>query len=263
MPAEPELLVEHAGPIVRVVLNRPRRLNALSQSLMDELRQTWADLAADPALRCVIVTGAGRGFCAGADMALLAADRSSAPADVHDELSFLPGDTLDVPVIVAVNGVCAGGGLHFVADADIVIAGHRATFSDPHVTAGQVSALEPLSLALRARPDIVRRLVLLGPAGALDADAALSAGLVSEVVPDGELGARARELASGVCAGSPAAIAASRRLLRRFERRLVDASLQEGWEAIRAHWAHPDAAEGPAAFVERRPPRWAAPETGS
>src|SRR5690349_10301729 len=152
MSVDPTVVVERNGPVARVVLNRPARLNALSAGLMDELRRTWTTLRADPDVRCVTVTGAGRGFCAGADMDLLASDRSTAPADVHDELSFLPGDQLDVPVVVAVNGVCAGGGLHFVADGDIVIAGRSARFSDPHVTAGQVSTLEPLTLWLRARP---------------------------------------------------------------------------------------------------------------
>jgi enoyl-CoA hydratase/carnithine racemase len=257
-----EVVVERHGPVARVTLNRPERLNALSDSLMEDLRRTWAGLAADATLRCVIVTGAGRGFCSGADAALLSADRSAAPEDVHDELSFLPGDRLAVPVIVAVNGICAGGGLHFVADADIVVAGRAASFCDPHVTAGQVSALEPATLALRMRPDILRRLVLLGTSERLDADAALAAGLVSEVVADDALQARADELAATVCSGSPAALATSRRLLRALERRLVDASLQEGWDAIRAHWSHPDAAEGPAAFQQRRPPRWAPPRDG-
>jgi enoyl-CoA hydratase/carnithine racemase len=254
-----DLIVERDGPVALVSLNRPDRLNALSASLLDALRETWRELAGDGSLRCVIVTGRGRGFCAGADLELLAGERTDMHEDVHEELAFLPGAALPVPVIAAVNGPCAGAGLHFVADADIAIASRSATFSDPHVSVGQVSALEPLTLALRMRPDVLRRMVLLGVAGRLDAEAALAAELISEVVDDDSLLTRAQALAAAVAEGSPAAVAASRAILRALEAKLIGDSLQAGWDALRAHRAHPDALEGPAARIERRAPRWAAP----
>lgn len=254
-----ELIVERDGPTAVVTLNRPDRLNALSASLLEALRATWRELAADRSLRCAIVTGAGRGFCAGADLELLAQDRTDMHESVRDELAFLPGDALAVPVIAAVNGPCAGGGLHFVADADIAIAGRSATFSDPHVAVGQVTALEPLTLALRMRQDALRRMVLLGPEGRLSAEQAMEAGLVSEVVDDDGLLPRAYELAKAIATASPAAVAASRAVLRAFEARLLERSLQRGWDAVRRHRAHPDAREGPAARLEHRAPRWEAP----
>lgn len=252
-----EVLLERDGAVACVVLNRPERLNALTATMMDELRETWRELAADDTVRCVVVTGAGRGFCAGADVELLASDRADAGTTAADELSFLPGGRLDMPVIVAVNGPCAGGGLHFVADADIALAARSATFSDPHVSVGHVSGLEPLTLVLRMRPDVLRRMVLLGRAGRLDAHEAHAAGLVSEVVDDDSLAARAHEFARAVCEGSPAAVAASRRVLREFEAELLAGALERGWDAVRAHWGHPDAIEGPAAFAARRAPVWA------
>jgi enoyl-CoA hydratase/carnithine racemase len=254
--SEPELILERDELIAQVTLNRPNRLNALSSSLLDGLRALWSELGADQGLRCVIITGAGRGFCAGADMELLGSDRSEAPLSVRDELSFLPRGHLDVPIITAVNGVCAGGGLHFVADADIVIGARSSTFLDPHVFAGQVSGLEPVTLMMRMRPDVLRRMVLLGRDGRLDAGQAYEAGILSEVVEDDRLDARAAELASIICAASPAALRSSLRVLRGFERRLLDESLQAAWESVRAHWAHPDAREGPAAFLEGRDPTW-------
>lgn len=254
--SEPVLLTERHGDVVQVTLNRPAALNALDPTLMAELRRTWARLAEDPALRCVVITGAGRGFCAGADVNMLEGDRSDAAATAADELAFEPGRHLSVPVIAAVNGVCAGGGLHFVADADIAIAGSAASFLDPHVSVGQVSALEPAQLMLRMRPDVLRRMVLLGRHERLDADAAREAGLVSEVLPDDRLLARAHELAAHVADGSPAAVRASRRIMREAEERLVGDLLETGWQAIREHWAHPDATEGPRAMSERRAPRW-------
>lgn len=244
------------GHVTYVTLNRPDRLNALSPALMDALRALWCELRSDGELRCVVLTGAGRGFCAGADMDLLAADRTAEDRTVAEELSFLPGANLAVPVVVAVNGVCAGGGLHFVADADIVIASERASFLDPHVRAGQVTALEPLTLLLRVRQDVLRRMVLLGPAGRLDAAAAERAGLVSEVVAPELLDARAAALAAEIALGSPTAVAASRAVLRAAEEDLLGVHLARGWDRLRAHWGHPDAIEGPRAFTARRDPVW-------
>lgn len=240
--------------VLSVTLNRPEALNALDITLMTELRELWADLPAGT--RCIVISGAGKGFCAGADMSLLESDRSDARVSAADELSFLPGDQVEVPVIAAINGACAGGGLHFVADADIVIAGERASFLDPHVSVGQVTALEPLTLRLQMRPDVLTRMALLGRHERLSAAEALAAGMVSEVVADEDLLPRAHELARLIAGNSPAATARSRKVIREFERGLIGERLETGWAEIRAHWAHPDSKEGPAAFIERREPRW-------
>lgn len=246
---------ELSDGVLVVSLNRPDALNALDVTLMAELKRLWASLPAG--VRCIVLTGAGRGFCAGADISLLESDREDAAATVADELAFLPGDRVEVPVIVAVNGVCAGGGLHFVADADIAIAGERASFVDPHVSVGQVTALEPLTLRLQMRPDVLTRMALLGRHEKLSPEAALSAGLVSEVVEHDALLARARELAAQVASNSPAAVGASRKVIRELERELIgERRLEAGWAAIRRHWEHPDSKEGPAAFAARRPARW-------
>jgi enoyl-CoA hydratase/carnithine racemase len=162
-------------------------------------------------------------------------------------------------VIVAVNGACAGGGLHFVADADIALAGDRASFLDPHVSVGHVSALEPLTLFFRARRDVLARLALLGAGEQLGAEEARDAGLVSEVVPAERLLARSVELAERVAANSPTAVRRTRRVLREFQECLLGDALDTGWRMIRDHWEHPDALEGPAAFLERREPRWVEP----
>ncbi|HST39804.1 MAG TPA: enoyl-CoA hydratase/isomerase family protein, partial [Conexibacter sp.] len=249
------LNVTREGAVVVVTLDRPQRRNALDATMLSELTALWGGHELLDGARCVVVTGAGPGFCAGADVDLLASDREPV-ALVEDELAFLPGRRIEIPVIAAINGVCAGGGLHFVADADIVLASDAASFLDPHVSVGQVTALEPLTLRLRMRPDALMRMVLLGRDERLDAAAAQAAGIVSEVVAPDALLPRALELAGRVAAGSPEAIRISRAALRRFEDELLERHLQAGWEAIHAHWAHPDAAEGPAAFQERREPRW-------
>jgi enoyl-CoA hydratase/carnithine racemase len=254
-----DFLLERREHVLTVTLNRPDRLNAFDASMMRALRELWTDVAADGEIRCVVVTGAGRGFCAGADVEMLNEGRSDVGRTWREELAFLPGIHLDVPVIAAVNGICAGGGLHFVADADITIAAESATFLDPHVSVGQVTALEPLTLLFAMRRDALLRMLLLGRAERLDAQQALRTGLVSEVVPDAGLMERAHALADAIAANSPAAVRESRRVIHEFETRLLDAALEGGWQTIQRHWSHPDATEGPAAFIERRPPNWRTP----
>lgn len=245
------------GRILLVILDRPDRLNAVDATMIRELTALWGALARPPRLlRCVVVTGAGRGFCAGADAQLLESDRTEAGATSREELAFLPRHRIEVPVVVAVNGVCAGGGLHFVADGDIVIASDAASFLDPHVSMGQVSALEPVTLSPRVRFDVISRMVLLGRAERLDSEAARAAGLVSEVVPADRLLDRALELARTVAANSPSAVRRSRRVLVDLEETLLRAVMDRGWDSVREQWSHPDASEGPTAFLERRSPVW-------
>nr|WP_284445061.1 enoyl-CoA hydratase/isomerase family protein [Microbacterium yannicii] len=240
-----------------VTLNRPSRANALTEPMMDDLRSLWRTVAAAGWVRSVIVTGAGNAFCAGADAAMLAQPRTRIGRDAAEELSFVPGPHLDVPVIVAVNGVCAGGGLHFVADADLCIAAGTARFVDPHVTVGQVSGMEPVELMLKARRDVIVRMALLGRSETLDAARAKEAGLVSEVVPADILLAHATALGERIAEGSPEAVRATRAVIRDFEADLMRRQMDAGWKAVQDHWPHPDAQEGPRAFLEKRAPRWA------
>lgn len=260
-PVEYGLRTEVIGTTLLVTLDRPGRGNSLDEQLMRELRGLWARVAAARDIRCVILTGAGSTFCAGADVGMLAAPRAEIGANAAEELSFVPGPHLGIPVVVAVNGTCAGGGLHFVADADIVIAAETARFIDPHVTVGQVSGLEPLELLLKMRRDRVVRMALLGRSEVLDAAGALESGLVSEVVPAAELMTAALELATRVATGSPEAIRRTRAAIRDFEASLLRDHLDAGWQSVQDHWPHPDAAEGPAAFLDKREPRWVEPGT--
>lgn len=156
------LISQVVGQALLVTLNRPQSANALDAELMDALSSLWSVAAATPQLRCVLITGSGSAFCSGADVSMLSVERSQLGDSAAAELAFVPGQRLAVPVITLVNGVCAGGGLHFVADADICLAGEDARFLDPHVSVGQVSALEPLLLRSRVRRDVITRMVLLG-----------------------------------------------------------------------------------------------------
>jgi enoyl-CoA hydratase/carnithine racemase len=251
------LLVEHPEPGVALVrFNRPDRLNAMDLAQMNRLEALWLAMAKDRELRCVVLTGNGRAFCTGADASFLSDERAPRGAGMDGEISFTPGRLLDIPVVVAVNGVCAGGGLHFVADADIVIASSSASFLDPHVSVGQVSGIEPPSLALRLPLGVITRMAVLGAHERIPAQRAYELGLVSELTEPDQLVPRALELASLVARNSPAAVSSTRQVIRHMMNEALEPSMRLGWERVQAHWSHPDAEEGPAAFTEKRTPTW-------
>jgi len=162
------------------------------------------------------------------------------------------------PVIAAVNGTCAGGGLHFVADADIVVAASDATFLDPHVSVGQVTAYEAIALVRKSPMEPVVRMALTGRHERVGAERARQLGMLSQVVdPPGALRAEAQALAETIARNSPAAMAATKRALwGALESGLTDAS-RAGARELVGMWGHPDQTEGPRAFTERREPNWA------
>ena len=256
--SEETLLVEHDGPVVKLTLNRPDRLNALHRPMQYALEEEFGKAAADPTIRAILITGMGRAFCSGADVGGLkdAAEANSDPAKVVVPKFTNRQAAIWKPTIVAVNGVCAGAGLHFVADGDIVIAGEAASFVDSHVNVGQVTALEPIGLLRKMNFGAVLRMVILGKAERLSAAQALASGMISEVVPDDQLAARAMELARIAASVSPKAVQRSLRAVwDSFDLPLTKA-YENGFDILIRHRAHPDATEGPKAFLEKRPPVW-------
>ena len=167
------------------------------------------------------------------------------------------------PVIAAVNGTCAGGGLHFVADADIVLASSDATFLDPHVSLGQVTAYEAIGLTRKIPFEAVMRMALVGRHERISAERALALGMVSQVVdPPERLHDEAQALAEKIAENSPAAMAATKRALwGALEAGLTDAC-KAGAKELVSMWGHPDQEEGPRAFAEKRAPQWQALEPG-
>ena len=159
-------------------------------------------------------------------------------------------------MITAVNGVCNAGGLHFIADTELVIASEGATFLDTHVAVGLVSALEPAGLARRIPLERVFRLALLGRNGRMTAHEALELGLVGQVVPAPQLMPKAREAAAVMAKYSPTALARTKRAIWES----LDCGLNEGLDAAHAqverHLGHPDPVEGAKAFLEKRSPNW-------
>ncbi len=194
-----------------IVFNRPAAANAMDATMLSELEAAWLELEANESVRGIVNTGNGSAFQTGLDVVQLAkspeALREQSRRTKRSELKFTAWQNgVTKPVIAAVNGVCAGGGLHFVADADIVIASESATFLDPHVSVGQVSAFETIGLAKKMPMESVVRMALMGAHERIGARRALQLGLVSEVVADTDLHRRAIEIASHIADQPTAAL---------------------------------------------------------
>ncbi len=139
----------------------------MDATMLAELEQAWRQLDADPQVRVIVNTGSGDAFQTGLDVRQLATDREAlreqSRRTKRAELRLTAWhNSVQKPVIAAVNGVCAGGGLHFVADADIVIASSTATFVDPHVSIGQVTAFEVIGLVRKSPMEPIVRMALTG-----------------------------------------------------------------------------------------------------
>jgi len=257
------LVVERDGHVGWLVFDRPDAGNAMDATMLAELERAWRELDADPEVRVIVNTGNGPSFQTGLDVKQLASDRDALREQSRRtrdaELRFTAWhNQVWKPVIAAVNGTCAGGGLHFVADADIVLAASDATFLDPHVSVGQVSAFETIALARRSPMEPIVRMALTGRHERVTAQRAHQLGILSEVVdPPERLREAAGALAAKVARNSPAAMAHTKRALwGALELGLTDAC-RAGARELVAMWGHPDQTEGPSAFTERREPRWA------
>ena len=212
------LVLERDGPVGWLVFNRPAVGNAVDASMMAALPQAWAQLEADAAVRVIAVTGRGRAFQTGLDLTQLSRDPAALREMSRRTKRAEPGITawhngVTKPVITAVNGVCAGAGLHFVADSDVVIAATTASFLDPHVSVGQVSAFESIGLARRAPFGPVARMALVGAHEKVSAEQARRFGWVSEVVAAEALRPAAQALGERIAEGDPALLALLKRAL--------------------------------------------------
>jgi enoyl-CoA hydratase/carnithine racemase len=256
------ILIERDGPVGWLINNRPDSLNAMNATMRAEFAQAWLELDADPRVRVIVHTGNGKAFQVGADVKEVATDGVGMQRYSDDLLSFGLHFTawhqnVSKPVIAAINGVCAGGGLHFVADADIVIAASDASFFDPHVTVGQVVAIEAIGLARKMPFEAVMRMALVGAHERMPAQRAYELGMVSQVVdPPSALREEAQALAEKIARNSPAAMKATKKSLwAALELGLTDAC-RLGAQHLMSVWGHPDQVEGPRAFVEKRDPQW-------
>jgi len=161
------------------------------------------------------------------------------------------------PVICTVNGLCVGGGLHFVVDADVVVASANASFLDAHVNVGMVGAVENIGLARRLPLGTALRMTLQGRDFRLGARRAHELGMVDELVETpAEVLPAALAIAASMAKNSPRAMALSKQAVWGSLERGYRQALEHGWSLVRGHWSHPDFTEGGRAFAEKREPVW-------
>ena len=256
------LKIERHGRVGWLINNRPEQLNAMNAEMRDEFADAWLELDADPAVRVIVHTGEGRAFQTGVDVSEIASDgvgmQRYHDSVVNWDLHFTAWhQKVWKPVITAVNGICAGGGFHWVADADIVIAASDAQFFDPHVSVGQVVAIEAIGLLRKMPVEAVMRMAFVGKYERLSAQRAYELGMISQIVdPPERLREEAQVLAEKVARNSPAAMRATKKALwGALEMGLTDAC-RAGAQHLVSMWGHPDQEEGPRAFAEKRDPNW-------
>jgi enoyl-CoA hydratase/carnithine racemase len=258
-----EVVVELIGSTLVVRLNRPDRGNALVPGMRDAVAAAWQRANVDPAVRVVAVTGTGeRHFCTGVDVSAVAESGRTTTGDgpVAEEIVWSPLLAgVQKPVICAVNGTTAGGGLHFVADADIVVAGEHAEFLDTHVSVGMVGGVENVGLLRRLPIGAVLRMTLQGRSFRLAAARAYELGLVDELCRRGKELETALAIAEQIARNSPEAVRLSKQAVWGGVGIDHHAGAEQAWTLVKSHRGHPDFVEGPRAFAESREPQWADP----
>ena len=247
------ILYEKKGQIAYVTLNRPEAGNSHHAAMGEELTDAWNDANKDGKIRVAILTGAGgKFFCTGADA------RAASKGIPVTPWGDIPEDFWK-PVILAINGICAGGGFHFLWQSDFAICVDHATFLEPHVSIGWVPLREMMGLADRAPLSVVLRMALMGTKERIDAQRAYDLGIVTEIVTPDQLMPRAIELAEAICEQGPLAVAAIKETLHHaFELRFARREAYDYGHLLREAKTHntEDFFEGPRAFAEKRKPVW-------
>jgi enoyl-CoA hydratase len=227
------VLIEARGAVRVVTLNRPETLNASDEELHGALAALWPALDADPEVRAVVLTGAGKAFSAGGDLGLLdrmTRDTGLRDAIMREAVEIVRGITsVRVPIVAAVNGPAVGLGCSLAAMSDLVVAEEHAYFADPHAALGLVAAdggalMWPLLMSLLR----AKEFILLGER--IPAEEALRLGLANRVVPRGTSLTAAVELATRLAALPPQAVIESKALLTSGVRRAVESLLATGIE---------------------------------
>ncbi len=247
---------DRRGAVQVLVLDRQEALNAFSPELIDELIGALDDAAADPGVRAVVLTGAGRAFSAGADISRMAqmdvdAAREFA-AQGHAMCNRIEG--LPVPVIAAINGFALGGGCEVTLACDIRLASEAMKISQPEVALGIPPGWGGTQRLPRiAGEGFAKRMILTG--AMIGPDEALAAGLVSAVHPADDLLDAAVAMGEEIAQKSPSAVALSKRLIHGALGERADLLAAEA-EAFAQQFADPERLEGMTAFLEKRAPGW-------
>jgi methylglutaconyl-CoA hydratase len=256
----PTLTFQSDGHIATIALTRPEKRNAISVQMVSDLLAALDQAEGSPA-RVVILTGSGKAFCAGMDLEELCALAMTHSLAKHLEDArriaklFYKLYSFPKPVITAVNGAAIAGGCGLATLADITLCVPEAKFGYTEVRIGFLPALVAVFLRRQVGEKQARELLLTGRF--IDSAEACRLGLVNEIVGDRDLMDRAREVANGILACSPSSILQTKRMFHLHDEKMIRAELELAIEANAEIRSTDDFREGVAAFLEKRPPRWA------
>jgi enoyl-CoA hydratase len=262
----PQIIVEREANTMVLTMNRPKRMNAFSGTMLVTLVEAYAEAAADDEVRCIILTGAGGNFSSGADLKAMAgdSDEDGTRPDASEKMAadpdlpwkgFLKIDRPMKPIIAAVEGVAIAGGTEILLGTDIRVAGVSARFGVSEVRwslypmAGSAVRL-PRQIPYTAAAEIL----LTGKH--ISAGEAKELGLIGHVVPDGQALAKAKEIAEQICRNGPLAVEAVLETLRTSGGVTEADAFAAEWPRGQAVFASDDAKEGPRAFSEKRIPNF-------
>jgi 2-(1,2-epoxy-1,2-dihydrophenyl)acetyl-CoA isomerase len=249
-----------ADGIATITLNRPDQLNALNPRMADELFDISVLCDRDDEVRAVVITGMGRAFMSGGDLAAFAAAGDERDDLITNMATRLHGaishfNRMDAPVIAAVNGVAAGAGMSLALSLDLAVAARSARFIMAYTKAGLTpdggsTYFLPRLVGLRRAQELV-----LTNRG-LTADEALSWGMINGVTDDSDFGARVDQLAGQLASGATHSLGVAKRLMREGLNETLESQMEREGREISASSVRPDGIEGVDAFLSKRPPRF-------
>lgn len=254
------LLFDVRDNVAHITLNRPDAANSMNAEMARELMHAALRCDEDPAVRAVLIAGAGRTFCAGGDLRAFAAQGENLPSHLKEMTTYLHAAVsrlarMDAPVIAAVQGAAAGAGMSLVCATDIVLAAESARFTVAYTRVG-LAPDGSSTYSLTRLVGLRRALELALTNRLLSAKEALDWGLVTSVVPDAELQSKAEALARQLAAGPTRALGAAKRLLRDGSTETLETQMELEARAITDMARTADAREGIAAFLEKREPKF-------
>ena len=252
------LIVEAAGPVGRITLNRPKALNALNEGTLRELLMALRDIRRADKVRCLVLTGAGdKAFCAGADIAAMV-EMTAIEARRFSKLGHRAMHALEdlsIPVVAAVNGFALGGGLELALACDFILASANARFGQPEINLGILPGFGGTQ-RLPRRVGIGRARELIYSGDLIDAAEALRIGLANKVVPAEELKAEVDKRAAALAAKAPVALGQAKAAINSVaDADLVTACNYET-ESFALTFASEDRVEGMKAFLDKRPAKF-------
>lgn len=255
--SEPLILRRREGAVETIVMNRPRQYNSISTAMIDEIKSVLDDLAKDESVRAVVLTGAGKAFCAGHDLKEMMANRSyDFTREIFDRCCkmMMTIQQMPQPVIARVHGMATAAGCQLVGMCDLAVAAQSATFATSGITLGLFCATPGVAVARNLLRKNALEMLLTGEF--IDAHKAQAWGLVNRVAPDAELDAELARLIDAIISKPREVIAFGKKVFYQQVEMPMAGAYDVAADAMACNMMMDDTAEGVDAFIAKRKPAW-------